>query len=571
MHTAFAKAGPTTIAELLAARSASRARFVSIIDGHTRALPFSQLLARSAAVAGRLRAEGLATQVTGGSAIAVAVQDPLDFITAFLGVAVAGAAAVPGPVRLASSPVHQKRLGAILAVSRPAAIIVDDELYAAARDIAGRTGTMVVSMSTLAADNNDAAEPSATGSPTCYVQYTSGSTARPKPVEISMANIVAQMVQAAEAFDENPSSVSVNWVPLYHDMGLVTSVLRPLWSDYTSVLLDPFEFVKRPEIWPAAMTEWGATHTSAPDFGYALCAAKVTGAEHFDLSRLRVARNAGEPVRPATLERFAQAFASAGFDYAAFTPSYGLAEATLTVTANPVGEPPRTFTFAEPSLRQDRAREPEEGEPLVTLVSCGKPVRGTEVTIWNEDGERLREDGRIGEVRIAGPQVSTGAIAPSDADGERCRTGDLGFWWKGELVLLGRAKDRFQVRGQNYYSAEIEDSAVAADVRLRPGRAVAIADCAASDPAPRVTVLVEAVRECAELSAADQADIARNVVRAISSGLGLSIDTVHIVPAGTLPLTTSGKVRREKCRDLVEALGTSPLPRPGIRTKEHQR
>ncbi len=553
-------AAPANLAELLKARQSAEGAYVSVTATGTRRLAYNQLYERAGAMATWLAQEtGDPPQGREAHAIVLTLADPLEFVTAFFAVALIGAVPVPGPTRVDARPGHKARLVNIVKASRPAFVIADDDRTGALREALDQCDVTILPIGQAA--TSQGIDPAAFRvHPSCYEQYTSGSVSVPRPIVISQENVLAQLRQAAEAFGETHDSVSVNWVPLYHDMGLVTSVLRPLWSDYTSVLLDAFHFVREPHIWPAALTDWRATHTSAPDFGYALCARKVTDAGSYDLSALRVARNAGEPVRPATLFAFTDRFASAGFRFSAFKPSYGLAEATLTVTACRPEDPPKIIEFSATSLRSGRAAPAHDGDQATALVSCGPPLRDTEVTIRDESGSVLDGDGQIGEVHIAGPQVAADRAAQSRAaEHTGLGTGDLGFRWRGELVLLGRSRDRFQVRGQNFYPSEIEDAVVAADDRLRPGRAAVIALPGAPHESPSTVVLAEVAREHTTLRQEAAAEIARSITRTVSRDFGLSLREVAVLPAGTLPVTTSGKIRREGCRSLLEqGLLTSP-------------
>lgn len=364
-------AAPANLAELLKARQSAEGAYVSVTATGTRRLAYNQLYERAGAMATWLAQEtGDPPQGREAHAIVLTLADPLEFVTAFFAVALIGAVPVPGPTRVDARPGHKARLVNIVKASRPAFVIADDDRTGALREALDQCDVTILPIGQAA--TSQGIDPAAFRvHPSCYEQYTSGSVSVPKPIVISQKNVLAQLRQAAEAFGETHDSVSVNWVPLYHDMGLVTSVLRPLWSDYTSVLLDAFHFVREPHIWPAALTDWRATHTSAPDFGYALCARKVTDVSSYDLSPLRVARNAGEPVRPATLHAFTDRFASAGFRFSAFKPSYGLAEATLTVTACRPEDPPKIIEFSATSLRSGRAAPAHDGDQATALVSCG--------------------------------------------------------------------------------------------------------------------------------------------------------------------------------------------------------
>ncbi|WLQ53129.1 AMP-binding protein [Streptomyces poriferorum] len=502
---------------------------------------------------------------TGSPYVLIVARDPLRFLEAFFGILQAGMVPVPAPGMPHAHRGHAQRLSGIIRASAPRAVVVDTPEAAAAPAMPEDCPVLLID-ELRASVAEDA--PRAGGAPdeVAYVQYTSGSLGAPKPILLRHRQVLAQLAQAAEAFEETTESVSVSWVPLYHDMGLVTAVLRPLWTGYTSVLLDPFDFVRDPTLWPRAMSDWRATHTSAPDFGYALCNRKVpddTG--EYDLTRLRVARSAGEPVRSATMRAFAGKFLKAGFDHAAFTPSYGLAEATLTVTTCPPRQAPRIRTVSAAALRRGQVEAPAGATDAQEVVSCGPPLRGTGVEILDPDTRAVLGPDQVGEVWISGPQVATAPDGAHRVGGTLgCRTGDLGFREGGELFLVGRAKERFQLAGENFYSVELEAVVAAVDDRIRPGRTAVFVAQLPGAPAPVPVVLAECRAEAREETDADTArSLARRIVSALGRGPGLPVSVVWLVPAGTLPVTTSGKIQRGRCRDAFEENSMPTIHRYG--------
>ncbi|WP_350352850.1 AMP-binding protein [Microbacterium sp. A8/3-1] len=521
------------LVELVRDRRSNAAMLVELRGGRERRLSFADLdwrsdvLARGLASFGDLR----------GTTVPIALQSPLDFATAFFGVAKAGAVPVPAPSHAAVHPGHRRRLEQIIDASVDGVALVDPSVFAVF------SGHARIRFATFPALEEKTAEKYAGAWPAvsdvAYYQYSSGSLGAPHPIVLSQDNVLAQLAQAAEAFNETSSSVSVNWVPLFHDMGLVTSLLRPLWSGYTSVILDPFEFVRDPTVWPRELTRWRATHTSAPDFGFALCAAKTQSLEGLDLSALAVARSAGEMVRPSTLESFSERFHAVGFRSSSFAPSFGLAEATLTATTTAVADEPRVVAFSAAELRHDRAIPARDGVEQVRLVSSGAPLRGTRVEIVDSSGHVLRA-GKIGEIRITGRQVAGGVVD----------TGDIGFILKGELFPLGRARERFQIAGVNFYSGEIERAITDAVPQLRPGRAavfVAFAEVTGS----KLVVQCER-RADAELEAPAEDTVRRRIRSLLAEQFGLRVHVIDVVPPRTLPVTTSGKLRRGECRRRFE-------------------
>jgi acyl-CoA synthetase (AMP-forming)/AMP-acid ligase II len=554
MQRAAPAADVGSLAGLLALRRTGTGRFVSVpAKGAPAHLTFVELF-RQATYAARVL-DRLSTDHAGARrgpvAAALALRDPLLFIQAFFAVNCAGWIPVPAPDRLREFPHHRLRLRRIVEASRVGYVITAADQRREVAEAVADLGVTLILIDDLRApaDPGAVAVRTAAHSPIAYVQYTSGSVAAPKPIHIGQQQVLAHLPQAAAAYGETPASVSVNWVPLCHDMGLVTSVLRPLWSDYTSVMLDHFDFVRKPERWPAAMSVWRATHTSAPDFGYALCAAKVADTHRFDLRSLGVARSAGEMVRRETMERFSATFQPAGFDRAAFVPSYGLAEATLTVTTCRPDQPPRTVEVSRSMLRDDLVAEPVDEHDIQTLVSAGPPLDGTTVRILDPRARPFRTERRVGEIWIAGPQVVVdGSSSAIDGRVGR-RTGDVGFLDDGELVPLGRSHERFQVRGQNYYSGDVETLVTSTDQRLRPGRTAVFLSAATRE----VVVLAELRAIGEQLSEPAVAAIEQKIRQVARTELGLSLGQIALLPAGSLPRTTSGKLQRERCRALAEA------------------
>jgi acyl-CoA synthetase (AMP-forming)/AMP-acid ligase II len=545
--------GPPTLIDLLAERSASgRCRYVSYDPrrDRTRELTCRQLDAASTAVAAGLRELSTADD-SDRPGVVLAVQEPLSFAVGFFAILRAGGVPVPAPGRPLTHRRHLQRLRSIARSASPALIVTDGDADLLQRAL---PSYHVVTLSRLArrGDQHPGETFRTTDTDIAYVQYTSGSVADPTPVRLRHHHVLAQLRQAADAFEEGPDSVAVTWVPLHHDMGLVTGVLRPMWSGYTSVFLDAFDFLRDPMRWPRLLSNWRATHTSAPDFGYSLCTWKAVNARDLDLSNLRVARSAGEPVRGTTMRAFADTFAPAGFDYACFTPSYGLAEATLTVTAAPVGRPPTSLWLSTAALRRGGVRPTASGPDATEVVSCGPPLPGTRVEIVDPDTHRLRGERELGEVWIAGPQVAPSPGTIHEIDGQPGHlTGDQGFAHRGELYLLGRGADRFQVAGENYYSTEIEAVVGHADDRLRLGRVAVFLGHRDHWPAPAPVILAEC-RQTAELDEHASAHLAHTVITSVQERSGLAVRCVWLLEPGALEVTTSGKLQRERCRKAFE-------------------
>lgn len=369
-----------------------------------------------------------------------------------------------------------------------------------------------------------------------FLQYTSGSTAEPRGVMVTHGNLTANLSAIRDAFRHTADSVVLSWLPAYHDMGLIGNILHPLHTGCHAYLASPIDFIRDPAAWPAAVHRYGVTTSGAPNFAYELVARTADRAglpPGLDLSGWRTAYSGAEPVSAAALRRFAEVLAPAGFKEDAFVPCYGLAESTLLVTSLPVGAGVRSRTGGE----------------AAETVSCGVP-RDCEIAVAGPEGTPLPA-GEVGEVLVHGPAVAAGywkrpdltaevfAASLHGSDKKWLRTGDLGFLRDGELHVTGRIKDVIVVRGRNRHPQDIERLVVGLCPEVRPG-------CVAAFAAPDdqgVVVLAE-LRPGRSLTGEDHARIAA----AVATSFGLATHEVVAVPRGTVPKTTSGKLRRAECR-----------------------
>jgi acyl-CoA synthetase (AMP-forming)/AMP-acid ligase II len=396
-----------------------------------------------------------------------------------------------------------------------------------------------------------------------FLQYTSGSTREPRGVMLSHENLLSNSDLIRDVFGHVPVEHRKGciWLPPYHDMGLIGGVLQSVHIGAPCVLMSPLSVIKRPARWLEAMTQHRATTSGGPNFAYDLCVRRIDEEtrDRLDLSSWEVAFNGAEPIRPDTLEAFCEKFGPAGFDRKAFLTAYGLAEATLMVTAGAKSTEPRLLEVDVRALENGFV-EPASGEGASkVLVSSGTPAAGGKLAIVDgKDGRRLGE-GEVGEIWFAGPGVALGywrnpeetdetftAKLVDDLDTDYMRTGDLGALVDGELYVVGRVKELIIVNGRNLHPHDIEFSAEAASPLLRD-------HCSAAfelevEGEVRIGLLLEINPADAE----DYDAVIPEVRRRVGEDLDLPVYWVGLCAPGTVPKTTSGKIQRRLCKAMLE-------------------
>jgi acyl-CoA synthetase (AMP-forming)/AMP-acid ligase II len=457
----------------------------------------------------------------------------LEFLVGFFGSLYAGM--IPVPAYPPRPPQIDERISAI--ASDAGAVVAATEA-----DSASRLPFPAIAFDTMPLDAADEWRPPRVDPSTvAHLQYTSGSTAVPKGVIVTHGNILSNMEDLSTGWNHDASSTIVSWLPAFHDMGLVYGLLTPIYARIPCVLMPPVVFLQRPIRWLQAITRFQGTHSAAPNFAYDHCAKRVKEEEipSLDLSGWRVAVNGAEPVRPETMDRFCASFAPAGFNRRTFAPGYGLAEATLKVTARRCGEGPLVSTIGE--------RE---------LVACGAPILETRVLIVDPAAAAPVQDGQTGEIWVGGPSVAAGywqrpdateatfAARTASGDGPFLRTGDLGLMSEGQLYVAGRIKDVLIFRGQNYYPQDIEATVERSGAPVRAGSGAAFS--VERDGEERLVVAYEVERTVKPGEAPAQVESIR---AAIVRDHELHTDDVVLLRPGGAPKTSSGKIRRRACRD----------------------
>jgi len=494
----------------------------------------------------------------------------LDYVVAFYGCLYAGAIGVPlfPPQRNRAEYVDvvaRDCAASVVITSAEAASAMDslpDDLFVKSLPIitehfAESIEKFAESNEKVAADVTRPADAEFPVTDIAYLQYTSGSTSTPKGVIVTHEMALHQCAELVYGWGVDSDSTVVSWLPHFHDFGQVSSVLLPVFTGTKSVLMAPSTFVKNPIRWLAAVTTYRGTHSGAPNFAYDLCVDKTTPEQRaeLDLSSWRLVSNGAEPVRKATLDRFHAAFASAGLAPTALTPGYGLAEATLKVASGSSGGAFASHRFDEAALGARRV-EPGSGPKSTELVGCGWPVMDTEIAIVAPESGLALPAGAVGEIWVGGPIVSPGywnrpqdseatfraRITGSKDDKTYLRTGDLGFLYDGELYICGRVKNLMIVNGVNYYLEDIEATVVLSDDSLRAGAAIAFA---VERDGQENLVLVAEYRT-GESPAPER--LVTAVHDAVARRHAIAPSAIVFISQGTIPRTTSGKLRRQQCR-----------------------
>lgn len=532
-------------------------------DDAERPIRYGEMLTAAQRAATGLRALGIGR----GDTVALMLRTEAAFFSAFLGTLLAGAVPVPiyPPVRPDQIEEYARRQCLILRNAGARVLVT----FAEARRVAKLLRAAVPTLEHLTSVD-DLGDSVAADLPAVHhadaaalIQYTSGSTGDPKGVLLSHANLLANIRAIGQALAIRSDDVTVSWLPLYHDMGLIGAWLGSLYHGIPLVLMSPLAFLSRPSRWLAAVHAHRGTVSAAPNFAFDLCVHKIPDEdlEGLDLRSWRLAMNGSEAVIADTIERFVTRFTPFGFSARAMCPVYGLAEASVALTVPPIDRPPRIDALVrEPFERLREIRPTNAADPHpVRFVSCGRPLPGHAVRIVDGSAQPLgdRSEGRI---QFRGPSVTSGYFRNPDATREVMRdgwmdAGDLGYLADGELFITGRVKDIIIQAGRNICAQEVEEAAGSA-----PGiRKGCVAAFGIHDPA-RGTERLVVVAETRERDDARRGDLRSAVQRQITAAVGVPPDVVVIAGPGTVLKTPSGKIRRGAIRDAYRqgTLGRRP-------------
>jgi fatty acid CoA ligase FadD28 len=530
-------------------------------EGVAESLTWAQLYRRSLNLAAELEACGS----TGDRAVILAPQG-LEYIVSFLGALEAGLVAVPLSVPLAAS--HDQRVTAVLRDASPSAILttsaVAKTVIPYARPTQGNPAPSVIEVDSL--DPESRKKPAARRKcqpDIAYLQYTSGSTRTPAGVVVSHRNLSANWEQMVAAYvpDYRMPESTVSWLPFYHDMGLMCGVCTGILGGWPSVIMSPIAFLQRPARWMQLLARNPQVLSAAPNFALRLAAARTSDEDMagLDLGGVSFISCGAERVNPATIRHFTQRFAPLNLPEAVIRPSYGLAEATVFVAAHVPDGPPEFVHFEPEGLSAGHAKRCDSGTPLLSYGTPRSPL----VRIVDPETTTERPAEEIGEIWVHGENVSSGywrrpvetaqtfgatitTPSPGTPRDQWLRTGDLGFFSGGQLFIVGRIKDLLIVRGRNHYPDDIE----ATVQEISVGRAAAIAVMAEATEKLVVIVEVKKRGQSEEEVAENLRNISEKVTSAISNSHGIGAEDIVLVAPGSIPTTTSGKVRRAACVQL---------------------
>jgi acyl-CoA synthetase (AMP-forming)/AMP-acid ligase II len=394
-----------------------------------------------------------------------------------------------------------------------------------------------------------------------YLQYTSGSTSTPKGVMLSHFNLMHHCQSLQQACGYDAESVSITWMPYFHDYGLVEGMMVPIYNGHPCYIMSPFSFIKRPVQWLRNLSKYRGTHSQAPNFAYDLCVRKVKQKEitELDLSSWQAAGNAAEPINPKVMADFVETFSPCGFKWEAFAPSYGLAENTLLATTKPKGTKPVFLNIETAAIERDKivVAAPEKLVGTRIVAGCGRLVGHTQIAIAHPDTMTRCQADEVGEVWIKDLSVAQGywqryeatkntfqAYLQDSKEGPFLRTGDLGFMHDGELFITGRIKDLIIIRGTNHYPQDIEWTVQQLHPALRSdyGAAFSIEDKGEE----RLVVVQEVERRSEDF---DAEKLIADIRQEIAEEHEIQVYAIILAKSGNILKTASGKIQRRACRD----------------------
>lgn len=553
----------STLVELLRYRASSqpeRIAYIFLRDGEIEEarLTYGELDQKARAIAAHLQS----LEAKGERGLLL-YPPGLDFISAFFGCLYAGVVAIPAyPPRRNQNLL---RLQAIIADSQARFTFTNAALFPSLENQWAKDPELGA-MQWIVTDEidhhlrEDWQEPTLEKNSLAFLQYTSGSTGTPKGVMVSHHNLLINSADLDGGWGHDQDSIMVTWLPTFHDMGLIYGVIQPLYKGFLCYMMSPASFMERPLRWLQALSDKQATHSAAPNFAYDLCVRKIPPEKRatLDLSHWCMALNGAEPVRAEVLKKFAEAFQVSGFKATALCPGYGLAEATLKVTAVSYDSPPYFYPVQANALEKNKIVGATETDTNVqTLVGCGWTTIDTQIVIVNPETLKLCSPEIVGEIWVSGSTIAQGywgkpqetqetfqAYLADTGAGPFLRTGDLGFIKDGELFVTGRLKEIILIRGRNNYPQDIELTVQNSHPALRPSCGAAFT---VENKGEEKLVVVQEV-ERTWLRKVDIDEVKRAIRKAVVQEYDLQVYAIALIRTGSLPKTSSGKIQRRGCR-----------------------
>ncbi|MCX6235545.1 MAG: AMP-binding protein [Bacteroidetes bacterium] len=571
----------TDILKLRAQETPGKTAYIYLLDGETEevVITYQELDRKARTIAATLLEGGM----TGERALMLYPPGP-EFIFALYGCFYAGVIAVP-----AYPPRKNKSIERILIIVRDSGAKMTLTTRQIINNIERNSSEFeeLNHLKWLVTDEMDwlsdpiAELPVIAPASLAYLQYTSGSTGHPKGAMVTHTNIMRSLEYIRQSFELSVNSVSVSWLPVFHDMGLVAHVFQPVNCGFLGVIMPPVSFLQKPVRWLKAITKYKATFCGAPNFAYDLCVDNCTPEDRkeLDLSSLKTLYNGAEPVRKSTLERFVSTFQPYGFRLEMFYPCYGMAETTLIIAGGFATERPYFLPVYNEGLEKHKViAAPDEEKSASILVGVGHPWIDTVVKIVDPKTNRCCSENVVGEIWVSGSIVTNGywnrqdetevifhAHTADSGEGPFLRTGDLGFFYNNQLFISGRLKDLIIIHGRNYYPQDLEYVAEASHPAVRPNCSAAFA--VDVDDEEKVVVVAEVEREYLR----NLEGLCGAIRQAVSEEFEIDVYAVQLLRTASIPKTSSGKIQRSACRkgfleNTLNAVGSSILE-----TKEYSK
>lgn len=500
-----------------------------------------------------------------GQPVALLFPCGLDFVVNFLACLASGTIAIP--LNLSRNAQQMERTVAILDDAGVETILTTvnakAQLEQQLHEIPALSGRSWIWIDEYASEATEIALPALSPHQLAFIQYTSGSTSSPKGVMVSHANIVDNQRAIQAAYNYQAGLIGGGWLPQFHDMGLIGLMLQPLFLGGTYIFMPPMNFVQRPLRWLELISHYRLHSSASPSFGYKHCVKYIKDSEdlsHLDLSCWKAALNGSEPIDLETMEAFSAKFQRYGFDPNAFSPCYGLAESTLFVSGTTPGSGAQTLTLDREAFEQGRMEVSDRGK---IIVGSGTISSRLTVRIVNSDTSEACELGEIGEIWVSGLSVGQGYWQNAEKTAEcfqaqlkqpdgrhYLRTGDMGFIHEGMLFVTGRIKEMLIIRGRNLYPYDIEQTCNS--YQFASGNNGASVFTIDVDRESKLAAVVEIQRK--PFNEFDHRELMQELQEAVMARHDIVFDHLVLVKPGTIPKTSSGKIKRSACRHLITSI-----------------